>query len=286
MIKVNQTLPREIHRSIRRLDHLAHWKGTEYRTILLYVGIVVFKKILPLDRYTSFLKLACAVRICSTNIYGKYLPLARTLFHEYIEECISFDGADTVTSNIHHLAYVVDDVNNLGNLETINAYAFENALFQLKSLLKQCNRPLEQLARRIEENERVQEPFSFDVPDQYPKMSKYFKLNNDPDRVAFKQIEYKANALLIDNFKDPWVLLNDNRIVKYEFAFKCDQDIFIRGRPLKQTSNFFTQPFNSKYLDIFASNAENFNVTDIKAKLFCIMHAENMFDYVPLLHTL
>lgn len=290
LIEVNQTKPNEIHRSIRSLNHLPYWKGTEYRTILLYVGIVLFEKVLPKEHYILFLRLACAVRICSTNAYTEFLPLARTLFNEYIEGCINLDGIDSITSNIHHLAHVVDDVENLGNLDTLNAYQFENALFQMKSLLKQCNRPLEQLARRIGENEKLEDPFSFDAPSQYPKMSKYFERDDGPVRFLFKQIEYKANALLIDNFKDQWVLLHDNTIVKYEFAFKRDEGYFICGQPLKRTSNFFTHPFNSSYLDIFVSDGECsdskcFNIKNVKGKLFCII-SENKLVYLPLLHTI
>lgn len=290
LTEVNRTLPHEIHRSIRTLDHLSYWKGTEFRTILLYVGIVVFEKVLPVDHYTLFLKLACAVRICSTDAYANYLPLARTLFNEYIEGCITLDGIDSITSNIHHLAHIVDDVEYLGNLNTINAYQFENALFQMKSLLKQCNRPLEQLARRLEENEKIEDPFSFDAPNPYPKMSKYFVRDDSTVQFAFKQIEYKANSVLIDNIKDQWILLDDNTIVKYEFAFKCDREYFIHGQPLMQTNNFFTHPFNSIYLDIFVSDGEcavskAFNIKNIKAKLFCIISG-NKLVYLPLLHTL
>lgn len=275
LIEVNRTLPHEIHRSIRTLNHLPYWKGTEYRTILLYVGIVVFKKVLPIDQYTQFLKLSCAVRICSTNAYVNYLPLARTLFNEYIEGCINLDGIDTITSNIHHLSHIVDDVENLGNLDTINAYQFENALFQMKSLLKQCNKPLEQLARRIEENKKIENPFSFEAHSQFPKMSKSFVTAERPGKVVFKQIEYKANFHLIGNFKDQWVLLIDNTIVKYEYAFKYEREYFIRGQALIRKINFFTHPFDSSYLDIFVSDGEcsgskSINIKNIKAKLFCI----------------
>lgn len=287
LIEINKTLPREIHRSIRSLDHLAYWKGTEYRTILLYVGIVVFRTELPNDHYTLFLRLACAVRICSTDAYKNYLPLARILFNEYIEGCINLDGIDTITSNIHHLAHIVDDVENLGNLNTINAYPFENALFQMKSVLKQCNKPLQQLARRMMENEKIEVPFSFDI-NEFPKMSK--SIENDDGQMIFKQIEYKANAILIDNFKDQWVLLNNNTIIKFQFAFKLGQEHFIRGQRLRRIDNFFTHPFDSSYLDIFMSNGEcsdsdNFQIDNIKAKLFCIK-SENNFVYLPLLHTL
>lgn len=285
--EINKTLPREIHRYIRPLEHLAYWKGTEYRSILLYVGIVLFRTVLPIDHYTLFLRIACAVRICSIDAYQKYLPLARILFNEYIEGCINLDGIDTITSNIHHLAHVVDDVENLGNLNTINAYQFENALFQMKSVLKQCNKPLQQLARRIEENKKIEIPFSFDAS-QFPKMSK--RIVNDDGQMVFKQMEYKADVLLTDNFKDQWILLTDNTIIKFQLAFKLGQKYFIRGQPLKKTDDFFTHPFDSRNLDIFASNGEcstsrDFEIENIKAKLFCII-SENNFVYLPLLHTL
>lgn len=43
--KCQQQKPSDIHRAIRTLDYLRHWKGTEYRTILLYIGMVVFKEV-------------------------------------------------------------------------------------------------------------------------------------------------------------------------------------------------------------------------------------------------
>lgn len=289
MVKINETLPKEIHRSIRSLHHLAIWKGTEFRTVLLYAGFVVFKSVLPSKRYTLFLKLACAIRICSTDAYRSYWPLARTLLNEYIEEHISEIGLDSITSNIHHLSHIVDDIEHLGNLESINTYAFENQLFQMKSVIKQCNKSLEQLARRIKENEIIQKPFSFNVHSQYPKLSKQFQIENEPDRFTFKQIEYKENTILIDDLKNQWVLLNDNTIVKYEYAFISNREYFICGQPLKRTTDFFTEVFNSSYLDIFESDGEcdeskNINIKNIKFKLFCIK-SDDMFVYFPLLHT-
>lgn len=113
------------------------------------------------------MKLACAVRICSKRAYVESLDLARVLFTEYIEGYIDLYGTDSVTSNIRHLSHIVDDVETLGDLSTINAYEFENALYHMKMVLKQCNRPLEQLARRISENEKLQVPFSFDFITPY-----------------------------------------------------------------------------------------------------------------------
>ncbi|XP_031329109.1 uncharacterized protein LOC116160111 [Photinus pyralis] len=59
-------LPSEIHRAVRGLECLPHWKGLEYRSFLYYIGIVILKKYLPRDVYEHFLLLFCAVTICSS----------------------------------------------------------------------------------------------------------------------------------------------------------------------------------------------------------------------------
>lgn len=154
LLSCNETKPSEIHRSIRSLKHLRHWKGTEFRTILLYVGIVVFKDYFGENDdnvYKLFLTLFCAVTICSTKSYTQFLPKARDLFVEFNEMHIDTYGEHSMTNNIHLLNHIVDDVEYLGDLTTINAYQFENALHQIKMRLKQCNRPLEQISRRLYE---------------------------------------------------------------------------------------------------------------------------------------
>lgn len=45
LLSFNETIPCELHRSIRSLDCLSFWKGLEFRTFLLYLGPVVLKDI-------------------------------------------------------------------------------------------------------------------------------------------------------------------------------------------------------------------------------------------------
>lgn len=75
LLKCNQTLPSEIHRSVRSIESLKFWKGSELSSVLLYVGVLAFRNILRHDIYEHFLILFCAVRICSSETYSKYLPL-------------------------------------------------------------------------------------------------------------------------------------------------------------------------------------------------------------------
>lgn len=291
LIQYNANLPVEIHRKIRALQHIHFFKATEFRTILLYAGIVAFKTFLPLPEYELYLKLFCAVTICSTKQYTQYFPLARTLFVEYIEGCIDLCGLDSITSNIHNLCHIVDDIERFGDLTAISAYEFENALHQMKILLKQCNKPLEQLARRLHEISSRAAPISF-VNDTFPKVNCQFICDDDPNLLAFRKIEYKPNTLLSNENKNKWILLNNNAIARFEFAFLTGNKYFIRARPLNSTlrQNFFTRPFNSSYINIFLTNddelaAQNYDLSNVKAKLFCMPYG-NRFVFMPLIHTL
>lgn len=100
---LNVKLPKEIHRKMRGLDCVAFWKGTEWRTLLNYVGVVILKDTLEDKLYNHFLLLFTAVTICSSNVYKSLWPIAQKLFEKFIEEFIAIYGEAYVTSNVHNL---------------------------------------------------------------------------------------------------------------------------------------------------------------------------------------
>lgn len=286
LMSFNETKPSDIHRRFRQLKYINNWKGTELRSVLLYAGIVLFRKFLPPEEYILFLKLSCAYSICSTDAYRPYIELAMTLFKEYIEGYIDFYGIDSITSNVHNLSHIVDDVKEFGNLNSISTYEFENSLHHIKLLLRQCNQPLQQLSRRLLERSKQQKPFSFEI--NFQPQTKFEFVS--ADKILYRQIEYRPNFILRDNMKDQWILLKNNIIVQFECAFEIENVFFVRGRPLNQLNNFFTRPFDSKHMNIFISDGQksevqNFNLNYIKAKLFCLKFEGN-FVFCPLLHTL
>lgn len=290
----NYTLPTEIHRSIRSFEHISYWKGTEFRTFLLYLGIVVLKNSLVQREYEMFLKLHCAVTICTTNVYSHLLPLARMLFVDFIENHIDCYGEGSITINIHNLSHVVDDVAYFGPLDTISAYEFENALHHLKLRLKQCNKPLEQIARRIAEIS-VTNANALKSEDDYPQLKHEFNFPDAPRNSGFRYIKYKPNAILssaYENKKNIWFLTSTNNIVEFHYVVKDENQNthLIWGSALKNIDSFFQKPFDSKCLNIFVSDVEKcdpkyYDMRDIKAKMFSLSH-ENRYVFIPLLHTL
>lgn len=56
-------IPCEINRKTKSLSESNRWKGTEFRTFVLYTGPVVLKSVLDTDKYVNFLTLHVAITI-------------------------------------------------------------------------------------------------------------------------------------------------------------------------------------------------------------------------------
>lgn len=292
LINCNATRPSDLHRSIRPLNHVKRWKGTEFRTFLLYIGIVALHNRLRQTEYEMFLKLFCGVTICSSSLYVRYLPLARKLFSDFIEEHINIFGEGSITINIHNTCHVVDEVENFGPLESISAYPFENHLHHLKLKLKQCNKPLQQIARRIVESTQSTK-FVLSNDENLPILKFPFKF--DDDSLGYHYIEYKHKVYLSSakqNKKDKWFLTFNNEIVEFSHVSKNvrEQNIII-GSPAENVGLFFEKPFRSSYLNIFLCGSEKadpkeYKLSEIKAKMFCLNLNDSQFVFIPLLHSL
>lgn len=282
-------MPSDIHRYIRSLTCISDWKGTEYRTFLLYIGLVVLKDNLEAERYEMFLELFCAVHICFSKSYARFYPVARSLFVQFIEKHIEIYGDDSISSNVHHLSHLVDDVEHLGPLSSISAYEFENQLHHLKLRLRKCNLPLQQIARRIQEMSQTRNINPFKTDSEYPKLKDHFMVLDCP---AFRRIDFSQECFFSSTKgqKNRWMLMRSNQIIEFDYVVNTGNGHMISGSPLKSTDNFFRTPFDSKYLNIFSSDGEkapsqHFNLNEMKAKLFCLPY-KNDFVFIPLLHTL
>lgn len=281
--------PNEIHRKMRSLDFVALWKGLEYRNFLNYAGIVVIKDYLPERYFNHFLSLFCAVRICSVEKYSNLLEIARSLFNDFLDEFKLLYGVEFMTSNMHNICHVVDEVSRFGILSTISAYPFENCLHSLKKMIKTGPNPLAQIAGRITENMQTYEP-AVELQRNASATTNSQRQNSvDIEKTAEGKLVF-SSFILTNNFKDKWILTHDQSIVAFSKMVKSATKYFVEGQVISKKQNYFEKPFDSSHLQIFIAEpifAKKLliDVDCIFCKLVAVPRKEGVV-FSPLMHTI
>lgn len=275
--------PREIHRSVRGLDHLSFWKGSEYRTFLYYLSFIILKHVLRSDAYQHFLCFFCAITICSNKNYFHFLDLADSLLNCFLEHFRDIYGECYMTSNVHNLSHIVEEVKKFGILQSFSAYPFENQLYSLKRMIRQGNKPLEQAAKRISEkiDSDLQSFKTDDLKSPFVMSNKNMKL----------QVLRLQGFILSPRKEDKWFLETENHIVETVSIDSDDDGIVIYGNCIEPVGDVFETPIKSSYLNIYKCKIRNMNKTrrlyrvhEIKCKLISISYGSTIY-FVPLLHT-
>lgn len=115
------------------------FKATEFRTLVMYSGVIIFKEILKEDLFNHFLILMVVVR---TLCDGSRIRDEETL--DYIQELCKifvkqykklYSAKLSVVYNVHLLLHVVEDVKNFGILDSFSAFPYEDMLGQIKKKL-------------------------------------------------------------------------------------------------------------------------------------------------------
>ncbi|CAH0405510.1 unnamed protein product [Chilo suppressalis] len=277
----NCKLPSEVHRAVRGLDSLAHWKASEFRAFFHYLSIVILPDVMNNEAYNHFLTLYCSITICSTETYRTLLPLAKELLEHFVKFYKDFYGSGYVTSNIHNLLHLTNEIEMFGPLMTFNAYPFENMLFMIKSMLRSGRKPLSQVAKRLAEN-------MDDIHFQTHKDKKYPFVNTIKNNNVLNFEDFKLSS----KEKDSYLLTKCNEVVKICCVKFNHYKILIKGNKINNTEDVFEYPIKSSHLAIYKSRCQQ-NSThtlivlepkEIKCKLVCIEHKEFNF-FIPLLHT-
>lgn len=303
---VNCKMPKEIKRKIRSLKELSFWKGTEFRTFLLYVSVVVLnrffeKKVI----FEHFLHFYCAIVICSRHdqCHANYI-IARSLIDDFHKGVKILYGSHLFSSNMHSLCHLVDDVERFGPLDTFDAYPFESKLFQIKRLIRSGHLPLSQVSNRV--NELQNNLSKSNNPTQLPFTLKK-KLKDPPsydDKIKLNIAELEFYAMIaLNNFcfdtefdSDRWMLTNDYNIICLEFIALniSDNSVTFFGYPLINLKDYFSRPILSSSLQIFASNLEKgpitiYKMNEIRSKMVKVDCDDSNLPksvFMPLIHTI
>lgn len=270
--------PSEIHRAVRTLDCIAYWKATEFRTFLHYLSIIILQEVLPVDAYQHFLSLFCGVTICYSPSYKHLLRLTNEMFGHFVENYKQFYGADYITSNVHNLLHVADEVERFGPLPTFDAYPFENKLYLIKNMLRHGDKPLSQIAKRL-----LEQNLNTKFPNRNSKYEKPY-LTRVKDVVVLNFEHYIISC----KERNKYFLSSTNDIIEVLSISNDGQKIKIQGQKLMGKMLVFEKPLRSSFLNIykvFARSSERTDAVlspdDVNCKLVCVAHGGFLY-FIPL----
>lgn len=281
-IIVLQKMPMEIHRAIRGIDVLTHWKGSECAAFLNYIGIGVLRDFLPEDHYKMFVNLFCAVTICSSEYYRRYLPVAHKLFENFIS--YHYKLFASVTSNVHNLIHVTQECERFGPLPTLSAYPFENHLYTIKNLIRSGKQPMVQVVNRLTEmmysNEFDSNATTTTI---YPHVFRPMK----EDCTKYLCVTIRLGFTLANSNANKWFLTTKKEVIALKYVLKT----FIYGEKIQVLNNVFNEPFCSNLLNVFETNILHFEPIKMYAfsDVLCKLVTTNVCGktvFVPMQHTL
>ena len=257
-------LPTEFSRQPRSLTYLKFFKATEFRSFLLYTGVVVLRDVLGAGQYDHFVTLSVAIRLLSETDSAKRgisISLADKLLKMYVRQSRRYYGRKFLVYNVHNLTHIAADVERFGlSLTELSSFPFENYLGTLKRYVRGRRNPLVEIVKRRDEFQSA----SIDKP----RSKRCFKvLPNGRDSV----FEVDDGVVFV-------------RRVANKGTYFCDM---FKRRVL---ANFFEKPMPSTSLGIYylASDSPSTRITVdhsvLHRKLVCVPYRDDGFVLTSLLH--
>jgi len=291
--------PEEFKNKPQGYEKLSYFKAKDYRAVLGYWGIVIFKNYLPEKMYTHFLRFSCAFRYLASDLAWdpEIVDYAEKLLIKFVKHFGDYYEEKNIVRNVHGLLHVASDCRRYGNLDRFSAFKFESYLYPLKRLIHGPNKPLEQVHNQLMKYRKQGKNIVNYRPAPSLKYCMEIKKTKN-DELNSKVREYKK--VILPHFsirtKHPnnTVILNDETIFVIEKIIQIgNADGYIKGRKFAKIDNLFLKPMPSKSMDIYSvsslkSTLEMRNITDIANKCIRTKIDENgrKFAIIPLIHSL
>lgn len=298
MIINRLSLPVEFARKPRELKYLLRWNAVEYRTFLLYLGVVALKNVLDDNKYNNFVTLhVINPKTCNNEEMREY---ARSLLKHFVKTFIFSYNESFITHNFHGLIHIVDDAEHFApminsfTLESISAFPFENFLQKLKKMVRGKNKPLEQIGNRLAQLLSENHFFSFQSfsSNNFPTLLNIHCNGPLPLNCCGPQYDTLAFSDFVIKTKSPNnccstvggdILLIEN--ICFSKELQCS---VIVGRQFFIKNNFYTLPCQSSIIGIYKveklSHLRTWSISDICMKRVCLQYKQAFITF-PLLHS-
>lgn len=250
IVVAEKSQPKEFNRRVRTLKYLGNFKGTEFRTFLLYIGPVVMKDVLPDAYYQHFITLHCAIRILADScLFIKLNEIANDMLYDYVRKFSNLYGRQFISYNVHNLLHISRDCVMYGPLDRMSAFPFESHMKIILRMIRKGNQPLQQVANRMVELMK-----SDSVKTYVNKHSDFLSIKlKKPLNFTNKYGSFEFKSFTIDRSeRNKWIMIN-SRIISFNHIKLINNEYFVYGKELRNKQDFFNLPIRSSYLNIFQS---------------------------------
>jgi len=294
LLSFRSKFPCEFSRKPRAIEEVLRWKATEFRSFLLYIGPLVLKSIVSKDCFKNFMALNIAMIILLSPNLGSLIQYADDLLNYFVLTFEQIYGQYLLSSNIHGLIHLVDDYKQYGPLDNCSAFPFENYMKVLKSMLRQPNKPLEQVVKRFSECDNFN--LNLNHTNQGDNGLLIGPHNNGPLLVGCVNPQF--NTLVLENYKikckvdaDSYFSSKTNDIIKLINIAHSNVtgSIVLIGRKFESKELFYDKPIQSSYFGIYtvknlSKNLSAWNISDIQRKVM-LLSMNSISIAIPLLHS-
>ena len=260
LVMYAESCPSEFARKPRSTQELLRWKATEFRTFLLYTGILALKGKVHRQVYINFVLLVVAMRIylseerCTKKDYRKF---ANKCMASFVTQYSGIYGQREVVYNVHNLLHLGEDAKRFGCLDNVSGFPFENHLYSFRRMIRNGSHTIQQVVRRIGEDQRFGTQPSYEIqtdlkqihvhssrlPESQQNYADYIK--TQCKAVVYKGVRYSVFP------RDSCIQLKDNSVGKVtNIVILKDNSCLLFYREYKYRRPYFDYPCNSELVGI------------------------------------
>ncbi|XP_024878933.1 uncharacterized protein LOC112459164 isoform X2 [Temnothorax curvispinosus] len=288
---LKDSCPSDFNRPPRSFQDFTYMKGTEYRRLLLYDGVLVFRDYLDENVYKLFLLLHSAIYILRSPVFVRNLcGYADQLLRTFINHSADVFGKRFVVYNVHSMCHLSKECEEHGALDTFSAYPFENKLFSIKASLQSGYKPLKQAAYRdLEKSRHVDIVFEDHENKVHLEAQRRFVFNEIIDGLQFRRIKVNDTIFKCNKKDSCFKTVKGDIAVLYNIVQRHGKVFFV-GYYFTQMEDVYQYPLSSSELGIvkltdISEERRVFPLTEVVAKCWLIPDGE-FFLCFPLLHTM
>lgn len=128
--------PREFARRIESLDGSDQFKATQWRQMLLYVGVVCFKDVVKDYVYYHFLLFHVSMRILVSCVYNSNTNLifCEMALKQFVLLSEEIYGSTFLSYNIHGILHLIEDVRRFGPCHSYSLFPYENNMKSFRKM--------------------------------------------------------------------------------------------------------------------------------------------------------